>query len=149
MHIVEHVELSTHVHATESELKVVKALLNLVPPELRDNVKVQSNEGQGHFGNDIKTVKVQFRGDESLHVVKYILTSIDQLDREIILVSIGSRFEDGRLYLRFNKQLAYNGVVRLDDGDDVIKVIVKFNHWAVKGEGIENLIRRIIGNPIA
>jgi len=144
MNIVENVELSTHVHATENELKVVRALLNLVPPQLRDGVKIITNEGQGHFGNDIKTIKVQFKGEESLFVAKYILSSIDQLDREIILVSLGSRFENGKLYLRFNKQLAYLGTIRLDDGDDVIKVVMKLNHWVLKSEGVEKVITQLI-----
>jgi len=117
--------------------------LNLVPPQLRDGVKIITNEGQGHFGNDIKTIKVQFKGEESLFVAKYILSSIDQLDREIILVSLGSRFENGKLYLRFNKQLAYSGVIRLDDGDDVIKAVIKINHWTLKSEGIEKIITQL------
>ncbi|BDR92581.1 RNA-binding domain-containing protein [Vulcanisaeta souniana] len=144
MNPVEHIELSTHVHATESELKVVKALLNLLPPRYRENPGIVRREGQGHFGNDINTIKAQFKGDDALQITQYILTIIDQLDREIILVSIDSRFEEGKLYLRFNKQLAYNGIARLDDGDDVIKVIIKFNHWVLKDEGIENIIKQLV-----
>ncbi len=137
--------MSTHVHATESELKVVKALLNLLPPRYRENPGIVRREGQGgHFGNDINTIKAQFKGDDALQITQYILTIIDQLDREIILVSIDSRFEEGKLYLRFNKQLAYNGIARLDDGDDVIKVIIKFNHWVLKDEGIENIIKQLV-----
>ncbi len=146
MNPVEHVELSTHVHATESELKVVKALLNLIPPEYRDGVSIIRSGGQGgHFGNDINTVKIQLKGEEALRTTQYIFRGgIDQLDSEIILVTLSSRFGDGKLYLRFNKQLAYSGVARLDDGDDVIKVIIRFNHWVIKNEGIENVIRQLI-----
>ncbi len=144
MNLIEHVELSTHVHATESELKVVRALLNLIPPQYRDGVNVIRSGGSGHFGNDIGTVKVQFRGEDALEVVRFIFSIVDQLDREIILVTINSRFEDGRLYLRFNKQLAYNGVARLDDGDDVIKAVIKFNHWAIKGGSVEDVIRQLM-----
>ncbi|MCG2880634.1 MAG: hypothetical protein L7G96_04855 [Vulcanisaeta sp.] len=144
MNVVESVELSTHIHATESELKVVKALLNLIPPQLRSGVKIVTSDGKGHYGNDIKTIKVQLRGEDSLSVVKYIFSMIDQLDREIVLVSLSSRFENGKLYLRFNKQLAYNGVLRLDDGDDVIKAVIKLNHWVLKNEGVERVITRLI-----
>ena len=144
MNPIEHVEFSTHVHATESELKVMRALLNLVPPQYRDGANIMKSEGQGHFGNDIRTVKMQFKGDDALEIAKYIFSIIDQLDREIVLVTINSRFGDGKLYLRFNKQLAYNGVARLDDGDDVIKVIVRFNHWVIKNEGIENVIKQLM-----
>ena len=144
MNLVSHVEIVTHIHATESELKVVKALLNLIPPQYRDGADIIKSEGQGHFGNDISTVKVQFKGGEALEVTKYIFNMIDQLDREIVLVTINSRFEDGKLYLRFNKQLAYNGIARLDDGDDVIKVIIRFNHWVIKNEGIENVIKQLM-----
>jgi RNA binding exosome subunit len=144
MNVVESVELSTHIHATESELKVVKALLNLITPQLRSGVKIVTSDGKGHYGNDIKTIKVQLRGEDSLSVVKYIFSMIDQLDREIVLVSLSSRFENGKLYLRFNKQLAYNGVLRLDDGDDVIKAVIKLNHWVLKNEGVERVITRLI-----
>ncbi|ADY01500.1 MAG: RNA-binding domain-containing protein [Vulcanisaeta sp.] len=144
MNPVEHIEISTHVHATESELKVVKALLNLLPPQYRDNVNIMRSGGQGHFGNNIGTVKTQFKGEDALQIVKYMFSIIDQLDREIILVTINSRFSDGKLYLRFNKQLVYNGVARLDDGDDVIKVIIRFNHWVLKNEGIENVIKQLM-----
>ncbi len=141
---IEHVELSTHVHATESELKVVRALLNLLPPQYRDGINIMRSGGQGHFGNDIDTIKVQFKGQDALQIAQHILKTVDQLDKEIILVTINSRFSDGKLYLRFNKQLAYNGVVRLDDGDDVIKVIIRFNHWIIKNEGIENVIKQLM-----
>ncbi|ADN49742.1 RNA-binding domain-containing protein [Vulcanisaeta distributa] len=141
---IEHVELSTHVHATESELKVVRALLNLLPPQYRDGINIMRSGGQGHFGNDIGTIKVQFKGQDALQIAQHILKAVDQLDREIILVTINSRFSDGKLYLRFNKQLAYNGVARLDDGDDVIKVIIRFNHWVIKNEGIETIIKQLM-----
>ncbi|MFB6470918.1 MAG: RNA-binding domain-containing protein [Vulcanisaeta sp. AZ3] len=145
MNLVDSIELSTHVHATENEVKVVKALLNLVPPDLKNETNVNVIDGQGHYGNPIRTVKVQFRGEKSILVVKYILSSIDQLDKEIIIASLRSRFDGEKLYLRFNKQLAYNGIMRLDDGDDVVRVIVKFNHWALKNEGnIEDLLRKLM-----
>lgn len=142
---MESVELSTHVHATESEVKVVKALLNLIPPQLKEEISIMTIDGQGHFGNTIRTVKAQFKGEKSAQVVQHILSIIDQLDREIILASIRSRFDGEKVYLRFNKQLAYKGVARLDDGDDVIRVVIKINHWALRNESIEDLMRKLMG----
>ncbi len=143
--LVESVELSTHVHATEDELKVARALLNLIPPELRPKAKLETSVGEGFFGNMIKSLKASFRGRESALVASYILKSMDQLDRAIIVASLNSRFSEGRLYLRFNKQLAYSGVIRLDDGDDVVKTVIKFNYWSLKSEGgIVNAIKKLI-----
>lgn len=148
MNLVEQLDLSTHVHATEDEAKVVKALLNLIPTQIRNNTSIVSDETVGHFGNKIKSLKVTFKGEESLSVLRHILSLLDSLDREILLLSLNERFNEGKLYLRFSKQLAYRGIIRLEDSDDVIKAVVRINHWIIKKNGIENIIRELINQAI-
>ncbi len=136
--------MSTHVHATEDEAKVVKALLNLLPTQMRSNAYLIAEDNMGHFGNRIRILKLIFKGEDSLNVLKHILTQLNPLDREILMLSLSERFNEGRLYLRFNKQLAYRGILRLDDSDDVIKAVVRINHWVLKRSGIETIIRDLM-----
>jgi len=141
MGIVDRIELVTHVHATEDEHKVIKALLNLIPPSLRSKANISSSKVTGYFGNTIRTLRIEFRGKDAEEIANYLLSSLDNLDKELLRASLEDRFKDNRLFIRFNKQMAYRGSVRIDDGDDVIKVVIRMNHWRIKELGLEGAVR--------
>ncbi len=53
---------------------------------------------------------------------------MDENERKIFSMYISSRYDkkQGRLFLRFSKQDAFHGYLRIIEGDDVIKVTVIF-----------------------
>ena len=123
------VVLSTHCHATEDLEKVKRALLNSIPPELRTTANIHSEMLHGYHGNPIIKLEVRFKGDEAYHVIRYLLSSISDVDRRYLFASLDMRYnrKDNKLFLRLDKQEAYLGNIVLYEGDDSIKISVSFS----------------------
>ncbi|RLF08328.1 MAG: hypothetical protein DRJ64_01235 [Thermoprotei archaeon] len=127
--IVSSIEIETFSHATERRERVLKALLNLIPKELRNKIEenIKFNTLQGHYGNPIIFYRVKVTRDRGAQeIVEYILSNIDKIDSEIILHNIQERVDKSSFYLRLNKQNAYLGKFTLYDGDDVIRIKISF-----------------------
>ncbi len=125
---VRSVELATHAHATEDVSRVAKALLNLLPPEIRENVRPRSSTLEGHHGNPIVRIEVSLSDDAAEEAVRWIGGRLSESDKLLLDTSFESRYDErhGRLFLRFSKQDAYLGRIRLMDGDDVVRVVIGF-----------------------
>lgn len=115
---------SIFTHATEDLVKVKHALLNIVPQELREAIIVAEDSVKGHHGNEIRINKFELHGDEALKVLKYIICSLSEGDKAVLLLSLNDRVGDvkSHLYIRLGKQEAYAGKLTIRDGSDVIKV---------------------------
>ena len=48
-----------------------------------------------------------------------------------------------KIYLRFNKQDLYRGKLRLDDSDDIIKVVIHINTLLSKRLGLKNILKEL------
>ncbi|HDI46336.1 MAG TPA: exosome protein [Candidatus Methanomethylia archaeon] len=115
-------QLETIIHATESPEKVKTAVLNLLPPELRERVCWEETPLEGHYGNPITLLKAGFSGEDSRKLMKWLAEKLGQLDKELLKGKLDLHYDRaGILYLRFNKQQAYLGKVELSEGEDVIK----------------------------
>ena len=140
--IIDRLEVETHAHATEDLGKVIQALNNLVGQVTYETIQVQ-----GHYGNPITVVKAAMgkASGECLDVVvKRLLSMLSDADRQLLLLSLDERMDGDKLYLRFNKQSAYRGLARLDDGGDVIKVVIHFNPGLAWGRGIKSLLEGLV-----
>ena len=123
---VERLTLSTSAHSTEDEGKVEEALLNVLPSELRRSAQVEKTRVVGHYGNPIVIMRLELKGDEAHRAFRHIVSSLDDLDKRLILSTLDLRLDEGgRLYLRLSKQDAYLGRLMLYEGDDIIKLVVK------------------------
>ncbi len=120
---VYHVQLETIIHATEDPEKVKSAVLNLIPPELREKVGWEETPLEGHYGNPIILLKAEFSGEDSRKLMKWLAGNLGQLDKELLKSKLDLHYNRaGILYLRFSKQQAYLGRLELAEGEDVIKV---------------------------
>jgi RNA binding exosome subunit len=84
---------------------------------------------QGHYGNKIGIVTVTLKGKNAFKTLKFIICSMERVDRIILVATVSNRagHRPSHLYFRISKQEAYLGKVELMDGDDVIKVSVTVN----------------------
>lgn len=122
---VKHVRLTTFSHATEDPRKVIEALLNVLPKQLRPSVKILENTLKGHYGNEIKVFNVELHNDDAYNTFKYIVCSMSSSDINALLISLNSRIVNkSHLHIRLDKQEAYLGVITLRDGSDVIKLSI-------------------------
>lgn len=124
---VSRVELETFCHATEDESKVIAALLNLVPEEVRKRAerRVRISSLRGHYGNPIKVIRLSIsKPSDAERILAHILTSMSSDDLRYVLDTLEERVDLPHVYLRIDKQSAYLSAPRPLAGDDVIKVKV-------------------------
>ncbi len=138
-HNPDYVEISVHIHASESEEKVLKAIKNILPNDV-DIVefKVDRDIFKGHHGNPIIRLELKMRGKRKVR--KIFENIFEKLTGLRSNGWIKERFDGkgNKLYLRLDKQLAYLGEIRLTDGDDVIRVVFSFPGYSkIPGDQLE------------
>jgi len=138
--VVRRVEITTSIHATEDDVKVRKAVLNLIPDELRNKVKIKQLTFQGHYGNPIKRLTLAITGGNADKVFKNIISKMTETDRRIIDTTLDNRLTSSHLYIRLSKQEAYQGNIVLYEGDDIIKIVATLNRNVSK-EDLRNILR--------
>jgi RNA binding exosome subunit len=121
------VEFTTHVHATEDLDKVKQALLFLIPENIHDKLKLKVDKVKGHWNNPISLLQAKItKSNDVKQIIKYITTSLQDQDKDILREGLEKRIDKSRLYLRFDKQTAFKGHLKLRDEDDVIRVKITF-----------------------
>ncbi len=116
------------VHATEDESKVVAALHNLFPDEVRVALKMERHTLRGHFHNPIiRLVLTLSNSDLSRETLLSLRTGLNADDR----LRLRDRLEihvnhKGELFLRFDKQEAYQGRFRLIYQGDSLRMAITF-----------------------
>ena len=122
------IEFSVHAHATEDVERVKQALLNLLPEHIRGKVTFSEILVEGHYSNPIRRMTVHISGEDAIKALEYLGSTLDDIEKHALMASLDLRYDrkEGRLYMRFSKQDAFLGRIKLYDGDDVIRVVVVF-----------------------
>ncbi len=120
------IEVYEHSHATEDEKKVMKALLEVFPPEIREYIVLVREELKGHYNNPIVRIRAETTNNESaIKTFSYILDRLNLTDLEYLFSTLDERVDrNGTLHLRISKQDAYLGRLIMFEGDDVVKVSI-------------------------
>ncbi|APX96244.1 RNA-binding protein [Natronorubrum daqingense] len=126
-----YVDIRTFCYATEDEKRVEEALRTFLPEEF----EIQRAESEGHYGDRILVLSTRLeRADEVRHALSRLAdlesfeTLIDELDERVT--------DNTELFLRLDKQAAFEGDVRLGDG---ITVRAKVEAYpAKKAQAVEN-----------
>ncbi len=136
MKSIDSVHLRCIVHATESIDRVKQALRFLV-----GDVAITVENTKGYYGNDIKILTANLIKQreirnfwlrlKELGVLDYIIHRLDDIvDSE------------GNLYLRFDKQEAYEKRISLSTGGDTIAMHAKLLSYPFRKEkAIENFVK--------
>lgn len=126
--VVATVSIESFCHATEDCDKVKHAILSLVNSEYRKVVDFIEIPLSGHHKNPIILIRSRIKDKKiAQKTVEFIFSNLDNIDKKVILDTLDLRTDSSfNLYLRFNKQQAYLGKLRLHQGDDVIKVKISF-----------------------
>ncbi|WP_254768022.1 RNA-binding protein [Salinilacihabitans rarus] len=126
-----YVDLRTFCYATEDEKRVEAALRTFLPEEF----EVERAETEGHYGDRILVLSARVENADDVRHVLGRLTDLEGFDR--LLAELDQRVTDNcELFLRLDKQAAFNGAVRLGDG---ITVRAKVEAYPAKKErAVEN-----------
>ncbi|MCS7097086.1 MAG: hypothetical protein NZ926_01185 [Candidatus Methanomethylicia archaeon] len=125
---ISEISFNAFCHVTEDLDKVQSAMLNLLPEPFRSNINIVKEIMEGHYGNTIFNLKVHIIDKEIIEsTLKYICEKLCELDKRLLFRTFNLRFDKSKnLYLRFDKGEAYKGLLRLCDGGDVVRMILKF-----------------------
>ncbi len=125
---VREAEVSVFAHATEDEAKVrhaVKALLGFEP-------EFTTTKLEGHYDDPITLLTSRLDRREATEALARIYTRLSSLDKQTLLDGLANRVDDaGGLYVRLDKQKAYNGRAVLAENDPIrIKFRLQLPHRA-------------------
>jgi hypothetical protein len=115
------------VHATEDLDKVKQAVLFLLPENLRSKIKLKMKKAQGHWNNPIHLIEAKYSdAEDNMLILKYLFKSLNDENKYVLREGLDRRIDKSHLYLRFDKQAAFNNHLKIKDEDDVIRLKVTF-----------------------
>ena len=117
---VQHLEITTLIHSTEDHIKVVKAVSNLFPEDvdLPPYVEVKMS---GLFGDPLKMLKWVIKNRRpATGVIDNIIQNLSSIDHLDLIETLETRIDENKnLYLRLDKQKAYQGVTKIEKRDPI------------------------------
>jgi len=120
------IDISFFAHATEDENKVIRAVRHLLPTAQIENIIFKKSSLRGHHGNPITLFEAKLKEKETVRtVVENLSSGLSPLDKESLLREVELHVEKGNLYLRFDKQAAFQGQFKLGVSDP-IRVRLRF-----------------------
>ncbi len=137
-------EISAIAHATEDEEKVAHAIKNTLPDELRGEIPLRKVHMMGHHKNPITSLNVRIANKRIVEqILQHIGQRLTSLDRVALSQEFASSIDDkNNLYLRFDKQAAYLGNLRLRQ-EDPVRIRIKFHARSSGYEGIIEYCRKV------
>ncbi len=134
--LISYLDIRFFVHATENPDKVFEAVHHLFPPNYVDDVVFKKDNLKGYYGNPIALFETRIKEKEIVEdVVKTLSSGLSGLEKETLLREIDQHVEEGSLYIRLDKQAAFQGEFKLCSADP-IRVRVRF-----KKRKLEDIIK--------
>ncbi len=137
-------EISAIAHATEDTEKVTRAIKNILPSELRGEVSLREVRMMGHHKNPITSISAKISNRKvAEQMLEHIGPRLTSLDKDILRSQFASSIDDkSNFYLRFDKQAAYLGNLRLRQ-DDPIRIRIKFHGRSSALDNIKEYCRKV------
>jgi len=115
-----YIDVRVFAHATEDPEKVLTAVRNILPEELTESIIFQKTSLKGHHGNPIILFRAKLTDKQALPAaLKKIGAGLTTLDKETLEANMKLHLEKRNLYLRFDKQSAYQNEVRFSQNDPI------------------------------
>jgi RNA-binding protein len=117
---IAYITITTFSYATEDPEKVQTAIRNTLPEALTENLAFTQNALTGHHGNSITIYEAKLTDKQTLPTtLEKIAQALTPLDKETLNKEMTQHIEKRNLYLRFNKQNAYQGTLKLATNDPI------------------------------
>jgi RNA-binding protein len=117
---IAYIDVRVFAHATEDPDKVQTAVRNLFPTELSATLIFEIQSCTGHHGNPIILFASKLTDKKLLHkALEKIGKDLGALDKEELNRNIKLHLEKGNMYLRFDKQSAFLGSLKLTQNDPI------------------------------
>ena len=117
---IAYIDIRVFAHATEDVQKVLKAVYNILPTELADEIVFKKTNLRGHYRNPIVLLETRIkRRDAAKAVFRKLASGLSSLDRELLNSEIRQHFNKGNLFVRLDKQSAYLNELKLRSDDPI------------------------------
>ncbi len=117
-------------HATESEDRVKTALSSYI-----FDSEIETIATEGHFGNPIIIMHARLKGRDCSRFIELVRSGLVEQELKRIKNEFHDRIDDDCvLHIRFDKQAAYKGQVKLASTADTITAQVKLRAYPARRE---------------
>lgn len=123
---IAYVDIRFVAHATEDVEKVVEAVQNVLPSDYLEDITFERSEVEGHYGNPITFFETRIKGKKIIGaLVENLSANLSSLDKDELGTQIDRCFEEGSLFIRLDKQAAFQGKIKLVTSDP-IRIRIRF-----------------------
>ena len=117
---VAYVDVRFCAHATEDLDKVMEAVQNILPSDHIEDISFKRSNLEGHYGNPITFFETRIKDKETVRaLVENLSSNLSSLDKEELGRTIKRYVEKGSLYIRLDKQAAFQGKIKLVTSDPI------------------------------
>lgn len=138
--MIHNVSYRTFVYGTEDEEKVVSALTHIFPTTLPEK---EINEDA--YGNKIIVLSNRITKKRSIRdFISFLNENLSGEDKNTIKKELSQRIDEkGNMFLRFDKQDAYDENIKLSYSGDVIHIRIKIASYPVSKENAIKVAHKI------
>ena len=138
--VIEYIDIRVFAHATEDQTKVEAATKNIFPSSLCEDILFKKTSLTGHHSNPIVMVETRLKNRKLLlEAMQKFGAELSSLDKEQLSQDLPLHLDKGNLYLRFDKQAAYQGTLKLTQNDPIH---VKIHFKGQSSQEIEDLAKQ-------
>ena len=117
---IAYIDIRFSVHATEDSEKVKKAVHNLFPANRLEEITFKKDALKGYYGNPIILFETRVKDGEIIKAfIEKLATCLSELDKETMLRESDMFVEKSNLYLRLDKQAAFEDEFKLHKADPI------------------------------
>ena len=139
---IQSVEVAYLIHATEDQQKVDEAIAAVLAIKVQPAIE----RLEGHFGNEILSVRFHLIGEEAMEAFDGLAAKLPEDLRAVLVSKIGEFLDEhSAFYLRLDKQKLMAGTLALGSRDTV-RLKVKPRLFLLKGGAAEFYVS-LIGGP--
>jgi len=123
---IAYIDIRFCVHATEDSGKVMKAVCNIFPNDQTKEISFNKSNLEGHYGNPITFFETRIKDKEIVRaLVENLSANLSSLDKEELGRELYHCVGRGSLYIRLDKQAAFQGKIKLVTSDP-IRIRIRF-----------------------
>lgn len=139
--MIHNISYRVFVYGTENEEKVREAIKTLFP-----NSSPQTDTTESYFKNIVLILRDKITKKREIKEFIKTLKQMDENSKRRLLNELNNKMDDkGNLFLRFDKQRAYLGDLKIIEHGDSIHVKIKIAAYPAKKENAIKLAREIFG----
>lgn len=123
---IAYIDIRLFAHATEDMDKVVEAVQHVLPSNHVEDIVFNKSNLRGHYGNPITLFEAKIKNKDAIKaLVENLSSHLNELDKETLSREIHLHAEKGSLYIRLDKQAAFQGELKLCTSDS-IRIRIRF-----------------------